>query len=74
MDRILLSSHYDPSANHACGGDGYSGSYDAEKSKPVAWNIPLDALQDANISNAFLQIPHSGGTSRPLKNIIHEII
>src|SRR4030095_1959690 len=56
MDRILLSSGYDPNAEHACGGDGYSGSYDSDKSKPVAWNIPLDALQGANITNAFLQI------------------
>jgi len=56
MDRILLSSQYNPNANHECSGDGYSGSYDPDKSKPVAWNIPLDALQGANISNAFLQI------------------
>ena len=56
MDRILMSSHYNPNAEHACGGDGYSGSYDPDKSKPVTWNVPLDALQGANISNAFLQV------------------
>ena len=56
FDRILLSSKYDPGKQHQCGGDGYSGSFDKEKSKPVAWNIPTDALKDVTIRNAWLQI------------------
>lgn len=56
FDRILLSSKYDPAKNHNCGGDGYSGSFDKVKSKPVAWNIPTDALKGVTIQNAYLQI------------------
>lgn len=56
FDRILLSSKYDPGAEHKCGGDGYSGSFDAIKTKPVPWNIPTDALKGATIRNVYLQL------------------
>jgi len=56
FDRILMSSKYVPGKDVPCGGDGYSGSYDAATSKPVTWKIPTTALKDVTIQNAFLQI------------------
>jgi outer membrane protein OmpA-like peptidoglycan-associated protein len=56
FDRILLSSKYNPASPKGCNGDGYSGSWDKVKSKPVTWNIPTAALQGASISNAYLQL------------------
>jgi OmpA-OmpF porin, OOP family len=56
FDRILLSSKYNPGKNHPCGGDGYSGSWDAKKSKPVSWSIPTSALNGITVQNAYLQI------------------
>lgn len=56
FDRILLSSKYNPAKPGSCGGDGYSGSFDKVKCKPVAWQIPTDVLKGAAIQNAYLQI------------------
>jgi OmpA-OmpF porin, OOP family len=56
FDRILLSSKYQPGKEITCGGDGYSGAYNPETSKPATWKIPTAALKDAVITNAFLQI------------------
>lgn len=56
FDRILLSSKYDPAKDHPCGTDGYTGSFDKEKCKPVTWTIPTDALKAASVQNAWLQI------------------
>lgn len=56
FDRILMSSKYVPGKDVPCGGDGYSGSYDAVTSKPATWKIPTSVLKDAKIENAFLQI------------------
>lgn len=56
FDRILMSSKYVPGKDVPCGGDGYSGSYDAVTSKPATWKIPTSVLKGATIENAFLQI------------------
>lgn len=56
FDRILLSSKFKPDAEHLCGGDGYSGSYDPVLTKPVTWILPTDILKDASVKNAYLQI------------------
>ena len=56
FDRILLSSKYNPSAPQGCGGDGYSGSFDRIKCKPVAWKMPTDAIKGTPIQNIYLQI------------------
>jgi outer membrane protein OmpA-like peptidoglycan-associated protein len=56
FDRILLSSRFNPEAVHDCGGDGYSGSYDPKKSKPVSWTIPTEILQGAHLKNVYLQL------------------
>ena len=56
FDRILLSSKFNPNKTQDCGGDGYSGSFDAVKCKPVSWKIPTDALKGATIYNVYLQI------------------
>lgn len=56
FDRILLSSKFDPQKQRDCGADGYSNSFDKEKCKPVTWIIPTDAVKDANVQNAWLQI------------------
>lgn len=56
FDRILLSSKFSPNKTQDCGGDGYSGSFDAAKCKPATWKIPTDALKGATINNAYLQI------------------
>jgi OmpA-OmpF porin, OOP family len=56
FDRILLSSKYNPAKGGQCGGDGYSGAFDKTRCKPVAWKMPVDALQGVSIQNAFLQI------------------
>lgn len=56
FDRILLSSKFKTSAEHACGGDGYSDSFDPVLSKPVVWNLPTDILNGEQIKNAYLQI------------------
>ena len=56
FDRILLSSKFSPNKTQDCGGDGYSGSFDAVKCKPATWKIPTDALKGTTINNAYLQI------------------
>lgn len=56
FDRILMSSKYVPGKDVPCGGDGYSGAYDATTSKPVTWKIPTTVLKDVAIQNAYLQI------------------
>lgn len=56
FDRILLSSKFVNSAEHNCGGDGYSGSFDPVASKPVTWNIPVEMVKDYKIGNIYLQI------------------
>jgi outer membrane protein OmpA-like peptidoglycan-associated protein len=56
FDRILLSSKFIQGKEPRCGADGYTGSYDAAKSKPVTWTIPTDVLKQATIENAYLQI------------------
>jgi hypothetical protein len=55
FDRILLSSKFVPGKS-TCGGDGYSESYDAQKSKPVAFKLPTAALKGAEVKDAFLQL------------------
>jgi outer membrane protein OmpA-like peptidoglycan-associated protein len=56
MDRILMSSKYNPEVEHPCGGDGYSGNLDPARTKPVTWSLPTTVLKGALIKNAFLQI------------------
>lgn len=51
LDRILLSSRYKRE-----GGDGYSSSFEAKKSKPVAVTLPLASLAGATVQNAWLQL------------------
>ena len=56
FDRILLSSKFNPEGEFPCGGDGYSGSYHPNLSKPVTYALPVKVLAGTNIKNAFLQI------------------
>ena len=56
FDRILLSSKFKPSAEHSCGADGYSGSFNATLCKPVTWSLSTDVLKDMVIKNAYLQL------------------
>ncbi len=56
FDRILMSSKYNPNIDHMCGGDGYSGSFDANLTKPVPYSIPTSSLRNVEIKNAYLQI------------------
>lgn len=56
FDRILLSSKFNPSKPQACGGDGYSASYNTNTSKPVTYAISTSRVQGVAIKNAFLQI------------------
>ena len=56
FDRILLSSRFNPAGPRGCGGDGYSGAYDAVTSKPATYTIPTAVLQGATVANAFVQI------------------
>jgi outer membrane protein OmpA-like peptidoglycan-associated protein len=56
FDRILLSSKFKPSAEHSCGADGYSGSFDATLCKPVTWSLSTGILKDMVIKNAYLQL------------------
>ena len=56
FDRILLSSKFNPAAEHPCGGDGYSGSFNPILSKPVPYSLPVKVLAGTEIKNAFLQI------------------
>jgi outer membrane protein OmpA-like peptidoglycan-associated protein len=56
FDRILLSSKFNPAAEHACGADGYSNAFDKNKSKPVTYAIPVTAAKSVTITNAWLQI------------------
>jgi OOP family OmpA-OmpF porin len=56
LDRILMSTKYNPAVDHPCGGDGYSGSWDPVLTKPVTWTLPTAVLKDAVIKNAFLQV------------------
>lgn len=56
FDRILLSSKFRPNSEQACGGDGYSASFDAKLSRPVKWNLPTQVLKGQEIKNAYLQL------------------
>ncbi len=56
LDRILLSSKFTPEKNGGCGGDGYSGSYDAKATKPQAISLPTTILKDAKVTSAFVQL------------------
>lgn len=56
FDRILMSSKFNPDNPQGCGGDGYSWSYDPEKSKPNAFQLPTEAMRGMNIKSAYLQI------------------
>lgn len=56
FDRILLSSKYNPVKGGKCGGDGYSGSFNKVKCKPVSWKISTDILKDVTIKDVYLQI------------------
>ena len=56
FDRILLSSKFDPRKSLNCGADGYAGSFDKEKCKPVTWTIATDAVKGTAVQNAWLQI------------------
>lgn len=55
FDRILMSAKYDPAAQHDCSTDGYSGSFDPKRSKPVPYRVPTSAVKGTAISNASLQ-------------------
>jgi len=56
FDRILMSSRFKPSADHSCGADGYSGSFDPNVTRPVTWSLPTVALKDMVIKNVYLQL------------------
>lgn len=56
FDRILLSSKFSPDNERPCGGDGYSASYDVATIGVASWSLPTEALRNAAIENAFLQI------------------
>ena len=56
FDRILLSSKFNPAREQKCFTDGYTGSFDPAKSKPVPWSMPTEALKGVTIQNAYLQI------------------
>ncbi|MBS1152894.1 MAG: hypothetical protein H6Q89_4592, partial [Myxococcaceae bacterium] len=56
LDRILLSSKFTPGKAAGCSSDGYSGSFEKKKSKPVTLKLPLATLKGASVSNAFLQL------------------
>lgn len=56
LDRILLSSKFSPAKNGGCGADGYSGSFDAKRTKPQPITLPTSSLKNATIDNAFVQL------------------
>lgn len=56
LDRILLGSKFKPEAAGGCGGDGYSGSFDPKRSKPVPFKLPTTALKGATVKDAWLQL------------------
>lgn len=55
-DRVVLSSKLKPSAPKGCGADGYSGTWDPKRSKPVPFKLPLSALKGVTVKNAFVQL------------------
>lgn len=55
-DRVVLSSKLKPSAPKGCGADGYSGTWDPKRSKPVPFKLPLSVLKGVQIKNAFVQL------------------
>ncbi|MFH1119177.1 MAG: OmpA family protein [Bacteroidota bacterium] len=56
MDRILLSSEFDPTVTLDCGQDGYTGAFDSKTSRPVTYSIPTEMIRGVNIQNAWLQL------------------
>ena len=56
FDRILMSSKFNPTREQKCFTDGYTGSFDPVKSKPVPWSMPTEALKGVVVQNAYLQI------------------
>ncbi len=56
MDRILLSSKYNPGQPPECGQDGYTGAFDPETSKPVTYTVPTTMLKNVPVKNAWLQL------------------
>lgn len=55
-DRIIISSKFVPDQYTGCGGDGYTGSYDPVKTKPVAYTLATDYLKTATINDAYLML------------------
>lgn len=55
-DRIMLPSSFNPEKEIPCGGDGYSGSFGNQNTKPAAIVLSLDILKGATIKNAYLQL------------------
>lgn len=56
MDRILLSSKFNPGTEFSCFGDGYSVAYDPKSSKPVPYVMDMPAVKGAALKDGFLQI------------------
>ena len=56
LDRITLSSKFQPDRDQLCGGDGYTGSFDPEKTQPLTWSLPTAILKGTQIRNAYLQL------------------
>jgi outer membrane protein OmpA-like peptidoglycan-associated protein len=57
LDRMLLSSTFDPTVTErACGQDGYSQSDAPRPTRPVPYFLPLDSARGATITNAYLQM------------------
>lgn len=55
LDRILLSSKF-KGDGAPCGNDGYSGTYDPVKARPVPVSVPTAGLKGATIRTAHLQL------------------
>jgi OmpA-OmpF porin, OOP family len=56
LDRILLSSRFDPAREQPCSSDGYVGSYDSIRSQPQPITFELPELKGKAIQNASLQV------------------
>jgi outer membrane protein OmpA-like peptidoglycan-associated protein len=56
LDRILISSAFDPNSEQRCASDGYSGTWDPAVSKPQPILLDMPEVKGKPITDAVLQL------------------
>lgn len=56
MDRIIVSSKYNPQKDQPCGQDGYSFSSDEYTKGPAIFKIPVQSVKSVDVKDAWIQL------------------